>query len=332
MLFSACGGGNAASYEEQIRLGYKLIDEGKYEEAIVAFNSAIVIDVKLPQAYVGLADTYVTRLDENTIIDTEDALRRGYEQDAAGNGKIIADAILRLADKLVEWDKSDWALKLLEFGYELTNDERIDAHLSNLHGISAYEKLSEDDKVFLSEIASALLGFLDIYKSGAYGNSASAGLNAAWQNIYSLQGSERFRLLVSDLYQISGEDMLTFFPRDDTAIFVFGSQSTSTGTPSYHFDLYTGTAADGFFLGSKCGGSSTYLLHVAQYKNGKANGINHDFVFPSNAEMEAYVKQTELREGFAAKDPQYISISGNSFSSDVSYEVNWWHDWPDELR
>src|SRR6056297_790681 len=48
---------------KQLDLGYKYIEEGKYEEAILAFENAISIDEKSIEARIGLADVYVKTSD-----------------------------------------------------------------------------------------------------------------------------------------------------------------------------------------------------------------------------------------------------------------------------
>lgn len=57
------GGNPFSQYEKQIKLGYKYLKEENYEQAILAFNKAIEIDVKKTKSYIGLAKTYITRLD-----------------------------------------------------------------------------------------------------------------------------------------------------------------------------------------------------------------------------------------------------------------------------
>lgn len=49
---------NFGEYNKQVNYGYKLLEEGKYEEAVLAFNKAINIDKKKDRAYTGLMDTY----------------------------------------------------------------------------------------------------------------------------------------------------------------------------------------------------------------------------------------------------------------------------------
>lgn len=124
-VLTACAsvtGINLSPYEQQIDLGYKFLEEEKYEEAILAFNKAIEIDVKQDKAYIGLADTYVNKWDENSIDDANNALTLGYEQSKSEN---IILTYIRLADFILDKSNNQWAVQLLEFGYNLTNDERI---------------------------------------------------------------------------------------------------------------------------------------------------------------------------------------------------------------
>lgn len=113
-------------YERQIRLGYKLLEQGNYEEAILAFDKAIEIDVRRDKAYIGKADVYVVRCDENTLEDMKAVLEIAYNQHY--NDDNIVQAFVRLADDLIAKDKTKWAIELLNFGYELTQDERINEH------------------------------------------------------------------------------------------------------------------------------------------------------------------------------------------------------------
>ena len=59
LLLSACGQ-NAPTWQEQYDLGVRYLSEGNYEEAIIAFNAAIEIDPKRAEAYLSLAETYVS--------------------------------------------------------------------------------------------------------------------------------------------------------------------------------------------------------------------------------------------------------------------------------
>jgi tetratricopeptide (TPR) repeat protein len=122
LLIFLLGGCAGNQYQKQLDLGYKFLQEEKYEEAIIAMNKAIDIDDKRPEAYIGLGDVFVTRCDENTVSDASDALKRGYEK---SKSDLITKAFLDLADKLVDKGKTDWAIELLDIGYQVTKDVKL---------------------------------------------------------------------------------------------------------------------------------------------------------------------------------------------------------------
>ena len=57
---------NVPTWQEQYDLGLRYLEEGNYEEAILAFTAAIEIDPKRAEAYVGLADCYEGTDDRET--------------------------------------------------------------------------------------------------------------------------------------------------------------------------------------------------------------------------------------------------------------------------
>ena len=61
MIFclAACEKSAEAQWQEQYDLGVRYLSEGNYEEAIIAFTTAIEIDPKRPEAYADLARAYV---------------------------------------------------------------------------------------------------------------------------------------------------------------------------------------------------------------------------------------------------------------------------------
>ena len=85
LLLSACSR-SAATWQEQYDLGVRYLSEGKYEEAVIAFNAAIEIDPKRSDAYLGLADAYEAQGDvERARQVLEDALAVAADPDAIRN-------------------------------------------------------------------------------------------------------------------------------------------------------------------------------------------------------------------------------------------------------
>ena len=62
LAFSLCAcGGKTSAWQEQYDIAVRYLSDGNYEEAIIAFTSAIKIDPKQASAYIGRADTYVEK-------------------------------------------------------------------------------------------------------------------------------------------------------------------------------------------------------------------------------------------------------------------------------
>ncbi len=59
LLLSLIACGAKDPWQEQYDLGMRYLNEGNYQEAVIAFEAAIEIDAKRPEAYLGAADAYV---------------------------------------------------------------------------------------------------------------------------------------------------------------------------------------------------------------------------------------------------------------------------------
>ena len=77
----ACGAKDA--WQEQYDLGMRYLNDGNYQEAVIAFEAAIEIDPKRSEAYLGAADAYVELGD---YASARKILEDGL--DATGNRKI----------------------------------------------------------------------------------------------------------------------------------------------------------------------------------------------------------------------------------------------------
>ena len=288
VLMAACA--IASPYDEQIQLGYKLIDEGKYEEAILAFNAAIEIDAKLPRAYVGLSDTYVTRLDDNTLADIQDALRRGYEQDEVVNNNAIVEAIIRLADILVEQGKADLAKQLLDFGYGLTRDDKIWEAIEGIgkssEETSYYDSLNDEQKQLLGRLETALR-------------------TVDYEAVYNIQRLSEFHALCDD---IPGNGFW-YYPDPETSIRIYGAS-----TEGHYVEIYIGKDGNGrLHDGRLFERNNQHLMRIVDYSGGKANGqfIVYSRHFDNSAEWD--ISHRSASDGIVYED------GGIIFS---------WHDWP----
>ena len=65
-----------ASWQEQYDLGMRYLEEGDYEQAIVAFTAVIGIDPKQVDAYINLANIYIEQEDYENAVSI---LQKGLE-------------------------------------------------------------------------------------------------------------------------------------------------------------------------------------------------------------------------------------------------------------
>ena len=73
LLLAACGAKGA--WQEKYDLGMRCLNEGNYQEAVIAFEAAIEIDAKRPEAYLGAAEAYIAADDIDAAIAI---LEKGY--------------------------------------------------------------------------------------------------------------------------------------------------------------------------------------------------------------------------------------------------------------
>ncbi len=123
LALTACGG---PTWQEKYDLGMRYLDEGNYEEAIIAFNAAIKIDPKRADSYISLADTYVAMGDH---IEAVDVLNLGFEN--------TGDVIIKKRVK---------AIILNEFG-EIRFEFRPE--------FKPHEELSDNEKDALNQLMNA---------------------------------------------------------------------------------------------------------------------------------------------------------------------------------
>ena len=143
LLLVACGAPSAPAaatpeeptWQEQYDLGLRLLSEGNYEEAIIAFTAAIEIDPKRAPAYVGRGDahflsaeteetTALAQTDYEAAIDLDDTCVEGY---------------LGLSEVYIRQSLLEQALELLQRALERISDARLSEKLEALRGEAVQE-------------------------------------------------------------------------------------------------------------------------------------------------------------------------------------------------
>lgn len=90
MFFAACGQGASSEWQEQYDLGMRYLEDGNYEEAIIAFEAAIEIDPMQAPAYLGMAEVYIA---QNDFEAARDILQQGYDLTGDRSLKVRIDDI-----------------------------------------------------------------------------------------------------------------------------------------------------------------------------------------------------------------------------------------------
>ena len=95
LSLAACGAKDV--WQEQYDLGMHYLNDGNYQEAVIAFTAAIEIDPKRPEAYLGAAEAYIAADDIDAAIDI---LKKGLT--ATGDDTSIQDKLAELEDSISE--------------------------------------------------------------------------------------------------------------------------------------------------------------------------------------------------------------------------------------
>lgn len=134
-ILAICLGYNSSAsvkLKKQLDLGQKYLTEQNYEQAVVAFEAAIEIEPKSPDAYLGLADVYIS---QNNLEKVSVVLQNGYEQTKDENLKTKLDEVNAEIFRLEEEKKKaagerkekerrmaeELAAKTVQFDFEFTD-------------------------------------------------------------------------------------------------------------------------------------------------------------------------------------------------------------------
>lgn len=119
-LLGGCGEKGESAWQEQYDLGLRYLDEGNYEQAILAFTAAIEIDPMRAEAYVGRGQAYVGsgETEENLTAARSD-FKAALDLDGT-----LASAWLGLADVYLREDDPDRARDVLEEARDKTGENQ----------------------------------------------------------------------------------------------------------------------------------------------------------------------------------------------------------------
>lgn len=136
VLLAGCTN-TAEDWQEQYDLGMRYLDDGDYEEAILAFTAAIEIDSSRPEAYMGRAEAYIA-IDEpkKAMKDYKKAKKLAEKNDDEDLAEELEELIVELEEAIAETetagednpsDETAWNLSVAEvyFGENLIERNRL---------------------------------------------------------------------------------------------------------------------------------------------------------------------------------------------------------------
>ena len=138
LLFAACGK-KAQTWQELYDLGEKYLLEENYEEAIVAFTSAIELDPKQAVIYIGRGDAYAKYQDIENHLELALA---DYSQ-ALELDDSIPETYLGMADVYVQQEDYEQALEILQKGQENTGAPEIDEQIGMIEEMQPGTSMEE---------------------------------------------------------------------------------------------------------------------------------------------------------------------------------------------
>jgi len=170
-----------------------------------------------------------------------------------------------------------------------------------------YETLKADQKKLLAGLEKAL---------------RQQDYNAA----YSIQGSDAFRRIVDAIPDGANGKYFVYYPDGVTHVSV--KRGYDNGVNTYHMDMFDGEDGVGTFIGSRYGGSRTYVMHIAPYSGGKANGHFVYWIIDPN-DPKLYKIEGDLRDGKQYGLTTYTEGDKITRVDELGSGWNdWWPDWP----
>ena len=214
-LLGGCGAAQA-TWQEQYDLGMRYLDEGDYEQAVIAFTAAIEIDPKRPETYLGRAQAYVglggseenleaARADYETALDLDDSL---------------TEAWLGLAEVYILKGDTDKAREILEEAADKTGGDP-----DVLERLEELEEQAKEDLPVWQQLEAFVQegGYLPYLDSWIYGQPEAYAL-------MDLSGDRETELLVVGNTQTGFYDFMVFYLDQSGEIRPASIENPSSGT------------------------------------------------------------------------------------------------------
>ncbi len=137
--------------EHQLKLGSKYLDEGKYEEAILAFEKALEIDPKNETIFATVAELYAEHYSVDELIDF---FKKQYGE---ADDSVYEELCIISANKYIENEKYGDALSLLKEIYQITNSELLKDKIIQMYRDKQFEDVIDKMDSVLKDDFSKLI-------------------------------------------------------------------------------------------------------------------------------------------------------------------------------
>jgi len=235
LSLAACGGKDA--WQEQYDLGMRYLNDGNYQEAVIAFEAAIEIDPKRSEAYLGAADAYVGLGD---YASARKILEDGL--DATGNRKIqkrldelaTEDGNLTGQSAFTLQDLEDWGFPYGTDVYDLIASGAISDEERDAEGYESIQRWIDD----VQQDPDKYQGGGSVLHNenpciGVYGSREMKLMDVTIENDDTFLGPRGLRL------GMTMEEVLWLFRCDTQAAFDFAeTQDTALLDEYRHIGLY----------------------------------------------------------------------------------------------
>ena len=151
-------GGGSKSYNDQLALGIKYLDELDYDKALAAYREAIDIEPEKPDAYAGLTDVYLAWAgSQNVNVQALKILENGVEElksyeENASLIEIIEKYIVRIQSEMEKYQDDDSEDDVVDdHGSDEDQEDGVEKELRKLSEEIGLERRHEDSAQFLGE-------------------------------------------------------------------------------------------------------------------------------------------------------------------------------------
>lgn len=277
---------------KSLELGAQYLEEGNYEEAILAYNEVLEIDTKNIVAYEAIASSFI-ELEEYD--QAEKALETAKSIDDTSNNKVLMSQVL------VNTDREDEAQELLDEAYD---NPPKNAKLT-ISLLDEYLKKREYDKI------------ITLLEKAIDGNESRKDLILLYDELYYYalmdeRSDDEIQALVDKAMKATGDPRFAILIKTD---FKEAKTDTATGVKLsdvyYKIPVFNGETTAGKAI------SAAYLKMESEWKTKSISSMAEyldDPVRRASSSTMAYVNEDKVDMYISYYDNNLITITQNHFT------------------